>query len=142
MLLFVYGSLRRGFPNHYMLEDSVYIGDFITTDKYIMIGTISKAFPYIIKDCVVDGTMPTQIVGELYDVYGSNTINMIDKLEGHPHIYNRQLISVTNNIDVFESYIYVLENTIIVECIIKNIGSRFIIVSCGDWDKFCKCSLV
>ena len=86
MLLFVYGSLRRGFPNHYMLEDSVYIGDFITTDKYIMIGTISKAFPYIIKDCVVDGTMPTQIVGELYDVYGSNTINMIDKLEGHPHI--------------------------------------------------------
>jgi gamma-glutamylaminecyclotransferase len=136
MLLFVYGSLRRGFPNHYILENSVYIGEFSTTDGYIMIGTRSKVFPYIIKDSIVDDATPTQIVGELYDVE-PNTINRIDELEGHPHTYNRQLITVTNNTDVFESYIYILENPIILDGIIKNIGSRFIIVSCGDWATFC-----
>ena len=139
MLLFVYGSLRRGFPNHYMLENSVYLGEFSTTDTYIMIGTRSKAFPYIIKEGVIDCAIPTQIVGELYDVE-PNAINRIDALEGHPHTYNRQLITVTNdtkNTDMFESYIYILENPIILDGIIKNIGSRFIIVSCGDWATFC-----
>ena len=136
MLLFVYGSLRKGFPNHYLVEDSPYIGEFTTVEKYLMVGTKSKSFPYILYEKYAIADQATKIIGEVYDI-SEDTLKKIDQLEGHPDTYLRLRVCITNGNDFIFSSIYILENIDIIEEIYKNIGDRFGIVVSGDWKKYC-----
>ena len=136
MLLFVYGSLRKGFPNHYLVEDSPYIGEFTTVDTYLMVGTKSKSFPYILHKTYAIANQTTHILGEVYDI-SEDTLGKIDRLEGHPDTYLRLRVCITNGKEFLFSSIYILENIDIIEEIYKNIGDRFRIVVHGDWKKHC-----
>jgi gamma-glutamylcyclotransferase (GGCT)/AIG2-like uncharacterized protein YtfP len=81
-LVAVYGSLRKGFHNHYLLEGSKYIGSCITSPDYKMYSLGS--FP-----AVVAGDSPILI--ELYEV-SSETLTALDRLEGVPTFYDKDVI--------------------------------------------------
>lgn len=77
----VYGTLKRGFGNHYLLEGSQYLGDAeVNAAMYSMGG-----FPAIILGG--DST----IKGEVYEVDGV-TLRQLDSLEGYPGWYDRELV--------------------------------------------------
>jgi gamma-glutamylcyclotransferase (GGCT)/AIG2-like uncharacterized protein YtfP len=84
-LLFVYGTLKRGFWNHYLLDREEFIGEAETKEKYAM---YVSGIPYVVK-----GEPVSRIKGEVYRV-SSETLKLIDRLEGHPNWYRRELITV------------------------------------------------
>ena len=86
VLLFVYGTLRRGFENHEAyLQDAQFLGRAVTQNKYAL---FLGDFPYLNKIPAV-----SSIVGEIYRV-DEQTLAHIDCLEGHPEEYRRELITV------------------------------------------------
>ena len=86
VLLFVYGTLRRGFENHEAyLQDAQFLGRAVTKNKFAL---FLGDFPYLNKIPAV-----SSIVGEIYRV-DEQTLAHIDCLEGHPEEYHRELITV------------------------------------------------
>jgi gamma-glutamylcyclotransferase (GGCT)/AIG2-like uncharacterized protein YtfP len=70
--VFVYGTLKRGLPNHPLLQGSRFLGPAITTERYRM---IASEFPVLLSY----GSGLT-VKGELYEV-DTETRNRIDRLE-------------------------------------------------------------
>lgn len=87
MKIFVYGTLRRGSYNHYLLEDSPFIGNGRTVNGFTMVNM--GGFPGVISGG------DTSIVGELYEV-NKETLAQLDRLEGHPDWYTRTPITITD----------------------------------------------
>lgn len=48
MYIFVYGSLKEGYHNHYLLENAEFICEAITKEKYPMVN-IEGDFPYLLN---------------------------------------------------------------------------------------------
>ena len=84
-LVFVYGTLKKGFSNHRLLAGSEYLGTAQTVEKYAMYST---GTPIVLKDEAV-----SPIHGELYRV-NEATLVALDSLEGHPDWYRREEISI------------------------------------------------
>lgn len=84
----MYGTLLRGEPNHRLLSTAVYRGPARTAPAFTMIDL--GGFPAVLEG----GT--TAIAGELYDV-GHATLAQADRLEGHPHFYERVPIDLSLN---------------------------------------------
>jgi gamma-glutamylcyclotransferase (GGCT)/AIG2-like uncharacterized protein YtfP len=84
---FVYGTLKRGFRLHPVMEDggARFLGEAITAGKFAMWG---RHFPYIASCC--DGS---HVVGELYDV-SDELLSHLDQIEGAPQHYQRRKIKV------------------------------------------------
>jgi gamma-glutamylaminecyclotransferase len=79
-LLFVYGSLKRGYHNHPLLINSIYHGKGNTFyDNYAMYSF--GGYPVVIHK-----NQGTQIRGEIYECT-LETIFRINRLEGHPTFY-------------------------------------------------------
>ena len=85
MRIFVYGSLRRGFGNHRLLDASRHLGNALTEPIYSMLDLGG------IPGVIVGGS--TAIYGELYDL-DDETLRYVDALEGHPLGYRRTPIKV------------------------------------------------
>ena len=84
-LLFVYGTLMRGYGNNVLLRDSDFLGEAVTTDgKFSM---VTGGFPMV----YAGGS--SNIKGELYWV-DDVVLQSCDRLEGHPNWYRRERISV------------------------------------------------
>ncbi len=83
--LFVYGTLKANFPNHHLLADARFLGSGHTATKHAL---YSAGIPYATK---AESVSP--IVGEVYLVDAA-TLARIDKLEGHPHWYCREVVTV------------------------------------------------
>lgn len=101
--VFVYGSLKVGFHNHYILEGSEFIGDAVTSGKYSMLDLGS--FPG-----VDISNNKTYILGEVYNV-DPETFRRLDSLEGYPDFYNR--VEVVLNLDsgaICTAWMYYLVN--------------------------------
>lgn len=72
--VFVYGTLRRGYGNHRLLENSEFLGNAITKEKYEL---TANGIPFVNPD------KPTSnIVGEVYEV-DNETLKSLDRLEGY-----------------------------------------------------------
>ena len=84
-LVFVYGTLKKGFSNHRLLASSELLGRARTVEAYAMYST---GVPIVIKDESV-----SPITGELYRV-GEATLVYLDSLEGHPDWYRREEVDV------------------------------------------------
>ncbi len=84
-LLFVYGTLKRGFPNHRYLKGSKFVGRGRTKEKYAL---YVAAVPYVVK-----GMRVSHILGEVYEV-SKRTLSEIDRLEGHPEHYRREKVEI------------------------------------------------
>ena len=88
-LVFVYGTLKRGFHNHGLIRQ---IGA-----EFVSIGRTAESFPL-----VVDG-LPYllnsrgcghQVEGEIYRIPDSEGWTALDRLEGHPRFYKRELTNI------------------------------------------------
>lgn len=84
-LVFVYGTLKKGFSNHRLLAGSEFLGAAQTVGKYAMYST---GTPIVLKNEAV-----SPIHGELYRV-GEATLVALDSLEGHPDWYRREEVEV------------------------------------------------
>lgn len=119
--VFVYGSLRRGFGNHRLLNESPYT-EFVGQDS--INGSLYDCgfFPYFIKN---DKEPP--VIGEVYEV-DINTLGALDRLEGYSkgrenyNMYNRKTATTSNGIEVF----YYEGGRHFKEC-------NYPKVDCGDW---------
>jgi gamma-glutamylcyclotransferase (GGCT)/AIG2-like uncharacterized protein YtfP len=82
-LVFVYGTLRKGEVNDYLLNCARYRGDYTTDPCYKMVNL--GGYPGVVK------RGRTRIAGEVYDV-NAETMAALDRLEGYPSDYTRELI--------------------------------------------------
>jgi gamma-glutamylaminecyclotransferase len=107
-LVFVYGTLKKGFPNHakYM-GTSKLLGNYRTVEKYPLFLTGERYVP-----CMVNRPgVGYQVEGEIYDV-DDDTLKMLDALErtNQPDGYTRQMIrfiaSDRINSDQREAHVY------------------------------------
>lgn len=86
-IIAVYGTLKEGHGNyHRLLTSSKQIAKNAKTEEQFAM--YSSGIPYVVKD-----EKKTQIVVELYEVDDS-TLKRIDRLEGHPNWYKRELTPV------------------------------------------------
>ncbi|MGQ9921817.1 MAG: gamma-glutamylcyclotransferase family protein [Desulfobacca sp.] len=84
-LVFVYGTLRQGLPNHHFLTAARALGSARTKERYALyVAGVPK---------VVAAEAISQIQGELYLV-DNYTLAMLDDLEDHPFTYRRQQVPV------------------------------------------------
>ena len=106
--VFVYGTLKKGYGNHYLLADSKFVGEATSVSKWLMIGK-DMPFPYLLNR---DNTKGKHIKGEVYEV-DSNTLKRLDALEGVPTHYKKDWIYVTYANGLSENVsVYVKTNAI------------------------------
>lgn len=101
--VFVYGTLKTGFHNHYLLAGSDFIGAGETVNKYAM---YQHGIPYVIKEEAV-----SRIRGEVYAV-NDDTIVHLDRLERHPEWYYREVVDVllANKSSIIPCWLYFFPN--------------------------------
>ncbi len=83
-LVFVYGTLKKGFGNHKLLSSSLYHGPHTTGHHHKMVSL--GGFPG-----VVYGAGKTAISGEVYEV-DAEVLGRLDSLEGYPNFYDKTKI--------------------------------------------------
>jgi gamma-glutamylcyclotransferase (GGCT)/AIG2-like uncharacterized protein YtfP len=81
MLVFVYGTLKRGYGNNRLI-DGPFVGYAHTNPEFELLHL--GGFPGMVEGSSVIG-------GEVYNV---KNIAPLDRLEGHPHFYERRQIQV------------------------------------------------
>lgn len=86
-LVFVYGSLMRGYSNHRLLERgrASYLGRATTRASYTLVDLVS--FPGMLEGG------HTRVRGEVYQI-DSATLAHLDRLEGHPRFYQRKRVAL------------------------------------------------
>ena len=82
-LVAVYGSLKQGYGNHRLLDDSIFKGEEETKPEYTMYSM--GGFP-----CITEGG-DTSIHAEVYRV-DTNVFSRLYMLEGYPSFYDRKQI--------------------------------------------------
>jgi len=115
--IFVYGSLRKGLGNHYLLANARFDGEARTTPGFHLYDL--GAFPGMIATALGRAG----VVGEIYLV-DDGTLARLDRLEGHPRWYCRTPIHLDDGREV-ETYLLRLDQVT---------GRR--IVRGGDWTKY------
>lgn len=104
-LLFVYGSLKKGFDNHRLLEKSTKrLGKAKTVSKFGMFEDSFGNYPYLVSEPI------SKVEGELYEINRKELLEKIDEFEGAPDYYQRRRIKVKNHHGVKFAYTYLREN--------------------------------
>lgn len=101
-LVFVYGSLKRGFYNHDVLEGAEFLDQTISQPAYEMLDLGS--FPGVISSEM----LAYRIAGEVYRV-DNETFERLDMLEGEGVLYKRELIFVVDFDEPVWMYHYIAE---------------------------------
>ena len=84
--VFVYGTLKSGFANNYLLKDCECFGGAASVPTYKM---IENGFPVILPD-----PRGKPLAGEIY-IVDDETLARLDRLEREGSSYDRKLIDVT-----------------------------------------------
>ena len=99
--VFVYGTLKRGFCNHALLDEAEFIGEATTVARFgFYLGADDyapevKEIPYLYRQPkAVDEAMTVH--GEVWEISPA-TLWQLDQLEGHPDWYQRENIQVQMN---------------------------------------------
>jgi len=108
MKVFVYGTLRKELGNHYLLQDSVYLGTGSTLDHFVMLeSSLGHSIPYVVKLNKTNKILSTIVEGEVYEV-DDLTLANLDRLEGHPGWYKREYIDVVLDDEIVKAMIYLM----------------------------------
>ena len=97
LIVAVYGTLKRGFYNHYLLKISEFLGTGISQNRFIL-GNYS--YPAVVKG---DEGAPVEV--EIYEV-DEKTMRNLDYLEGYPTFYTRSKEKFKLNGREVEAFIY------------------------------------
>lgn len=98
--VFVYGTLRRGMRNHHWLRGaSLLESEGITAQSCYLMLSVSDSFPGVIRGG------HDAVVGEVYLV-NSKTLEALDRHEGCPTHYKREVIEVSGIDGLCWTYIY------------------------------------
>lgn len=84
-LVFVYGTLRKGYRNHHLLAEARDLGPARSVALYAL---YLDDYPYLVK-----GHSVCRVAGELYAVDEAG-LAKLDLLEEHPVWYCREMIAV------------------------------------------------
>lgn len=92
-LVFVYGTLKRGQRNHYLLAGAEYLGPASTEPKYRLIDC--GPYPALLDDVKRCGpeVEPLAVAGEVYRIDAA-TLAALDRLEDEGRLYRRAVIEV------------------------------------------------
>lgn len=90
-LVFVYGSLKTGFGNNFILQDNdaELIGTATTMYSTFRMHSLG-AFPAVVED----NRNGKEIVGEVWSV-NSKRLRALDRLESNGRLYERRLVSLS-----------------------------------------------
>jgi gamma-glutamylcyclotransferase (GGCT)/AIG2-like uncharacterized protein YtfP len=105
--VFVYGSLMKGFPNHRVLGDSIFIDEAVSIErKYLMYDLTN--FPAL----VYDERYGDHVYGEVYRVDDNRVKEYLDVLEGYPDFYNRHIenFQLLNHNNSVRAWVYFVDN--------------------------------
>lgn len=94
-LVFVYGTLRRGEPNHRLLARARFLSAAVTLPGFALVDL--GLYPAMIAGGA------SAVVGEVYAV-DARTLARLDILEDHPRYYQRQPIGLATGQEV-EAYL-------------------------------------
>jgi gamma-glutamylcyclotransferase (GGCT)/AIG2-like uncharacterized protein YtfP len=109
-LLFVYGSLKKGFDNHNLLTKyAKRIGKSITIGKFGMFEDSFGNYPYLIP------VPKMRIHGELYLIERKELLDKLDQFEGAPEYYERKKILVKSHRGTHRAFVYIQPHTAIPE---------------------------
>lgn len=102
-LVFVYGTLKRGFHNHGLMRQ---IGA-----QFVCPGTTVEEFPLVVHGLPYLLDLPGEgyrVDGEIYRVTDDG-FALLDRLEQHPRWYRRRVISVKGDGgEAYEAWAYFL----------------------------------
>jgi len=101
MIVFVYGSLKKGKKLYYYLKNAKFLGNAVTCDKYPLILSKSGWYPYLL-DKKGEGK---KVKGEVYKI-SPKLLKILDRLEEVPHYYKRKKICVKLNNKTLKAYTY------------------------------------
>lgn len=90
MKVFVYGTLKRGHRNHYLLENSKFIGAGQTRRLFRM---FDCGFPVLRTYSDRPSPYNAKVRGEVYEV-DEQTLRRLDQLESEGRMYHRQWVRV------------------------------------------------
>lgn len=100
--LFIYGSLKKGYSNHKVLEGAKFIKDYTTTYKYTLLNL--GHFPGLYQNGV------TPITGEIWEVDDAK-LSKLDWFEGHPnHFERRKMVGELEGKEDLWCYFYNIKN--------------------------------
>lgn len=100
--LFVYGSLKKGFDNHGLLDKyAKRVGKAFTVRKFGMFEDNFGNYPYLVPEPIY------KIEGELYQISRRELLEEIDEFEGSPDYYQREKIKVKTHKGVKFAYAYI-----------------------------------
>lgn len=91
VLLFVYGSLKRGCSNHYLIAEQEFLGPAITEPRYRLIDL--GMYPGLVRN-EANGLA---VHGELWAV-SEDCLVELDRFEGEP--YQREPVAIPGSTDV------------------------------------------
>lgn len=97
-LVFVYGTLKKGYYNNRLLDGQEFVSEATTKPKYRLYNLGS--FPGLIED----NETGKAIKGEIWRVE-ERVIPRLDRLEGHPHFYRREFLEI-DGVDDVQGYIF------------------------------------
>ena len=98
MLIFIYGTLKKAQPNHYILQGTgpTFIGNVITV-KPVTFDLDGGMYPKLWEPPGVPSVWEMdgigKLEGELWDV-PDNRIGVLDRFEGAPDLYYRGTLEV------------------------------------------------
>lgn len=96
----VYGTLKKGGSNNYLLNSSKFIGKGKTSNRYRMHG---NSIPFVNRP--IDNANGHNITIEIYEV-DTYTLGRVDTLESHPSWYKREEIPVQINGETVSAWLY------------------------------------
>lgn len=84
--VFVYGTLKKGFPNHHVMAGTLAGGPARTTGLHAL---YVARLPHLIRD-----EAASHVHGEVYQA-DDDALARLDAFEGHPDWYRREKLAVT-----------------------------------------------
>lgn len=99
-LVFVYGTLMSGYGNNRLLRnhEATFVGEDKTEDVFVL-GDVG--FPYAVTKEGLEASGYTfnedllkPVIGEVWEIPNDDCLSSLDRLEGVPHHYQRNLTSM------------------------------------------------
>lgn len=114
--LFVYGTLRKKYGPHYLMESATYIGLAKTFETHFLTDRVGLP-------ALIDTKEGYHIGGELFEI-DHQTLTRLDAYENCPHLYYRRKIPVVVGETKYKAWAYFLSLSRIFGPSLKEFGGQ------------------